>query len=141
MKEKSSIFKRMTQSIPDDIRREVDLSFAIADRIEALLNERGMTQRDLAKLLGKKESEVSKWLRGTHNFTIQTIAKLSAALGEDILAVQGVKAARQDAYVLFMSLSQSSVLPVSKNGEYDRVACNSSLNDFQSHFYGVSDIN
>lgn len=125
----------MTQSIPDDIRKEVDMSFAIADRIEALLNERGMTQRDLAKLLGKKESEISKWLRGTHNFTINTIAKLSAALGEDLVVVRAREKELQDVYV-FMPLSQHSVMPVEKNGSYN-ITQNNSL----TNFYRIENVN
>lgn len=38
-------------------------------------------------MVGKKESEVSKWLTGTHNFTLKTIAKISAVLGEPIVEV------------------------------------------------------
>lgn len=38
-------------------------------------------------MLGKKEPEISKWMRGTHNFTIGTIAAIEAALGEPILRV------------------------------------------------------
>lgn len=44
-----------------------------------------MDQKDLARLMRKNESEISKWLSGTHNFTLRTIASISEALGEDIL--------------------------------------------------------
>ena len=47
--------------------------------------EQGMKQRDLAKALGKTETEVSRWLSGTHNLTIATIAKIAAVLGDDII--------------------------------------------------------
>ena len=46
-----------------------------------------MTQRALAEKLGKKESEVSKWLTGRHNFTTKTLAHISLALGEDVITV------------------------------------------------------
>ena len=39
------------------------------------------------KGLGKSESEVSKWLGGTQNFTLKTIAMISAFLGEAIIIV------------------------------------------------------
>jgi hypothetical protein len=38
--------------------------------------------------MSKRESEISKWLGGGHNFTIATIAKIEVALGEDILSVK-----------------------------------------------------
>jgi transcriptional regulator with XRE-family HTH domain len=47
-----------------------------------------MTQKEFAKLMKKSEAEVSVWLSGQHNFTLRTIAKISAALNTDILSVQ-----------------------------------------------------
>ncbi len=40
-------------------------------------------------MLGKNESEISKWMRGTHNFTIDTISSIEEALGMPILQVEG----------------------------------------------------
>ncbi len=70
-----------------EIRRKVDLSFLIVDRIHSILQERGLKQKDLAEMLGKKESEISKWMRGTHNFTIDTISSIESVLGQPILQV------------------------------------------------------
>ncbi|GEM_PF-4974526 len=39
-------------------------------------------QKDLARLLVKGESEISKCMTGTHNFTIKTLSKIEAILGE-----------------------------------------------------------
>ena len=46
-----------------------------------------MTQREFATLMGKRESEISRWLTGTHGFTTTTLAKISAILGEPIVEV------------------------------------------------------
>jgi transcriptional regulator with XRE-family HTH domain len=46
-----------------------------------------MEQKDLARLLGKNESEISKWITGTHNFTLKTISKNEAVLDESILVL------------------------------------------------------
>ena len=40
-----------------------------------------------AHLMGKTETEVSRWLSRTHNLTMATICKISAALGENIIRV------------------------------------------------------
>lgn len=37
--------------------------------------------------MGKTEAEVSRWLGGTHNFTLRTIAKISDALGVKLLSI------------------------------------------------------
>lgn len=57
----------------------------ISNRVYELLEEKAMSQKDLAKKLGKTETEVSRWLSGTHNLTIATIAKLSVALEDDLI--------------------------------------------------------
>ena len=38
-------------------------------------------------MLGKSEAEISKWMRGTHNFTLDTIMNIEDVLGERILVV------------------------------------------------------
>ena len=70
-----------------EIRESVNLSFQIVDRIHEILVEKGLKQKDLALLLGKKEAEISKWMRGTHNFTIDTLVTIERALQAHILQV------------------------------------------------------
>ena len=88
----NALFRECLDAIPAECKAEFDLSFAIADRIADVLKQKGMTQRDLAKKLGKRESEVSKWLTGRHNFTTNTIARISFALDAPIINVAGYKA-------------------------------------------------
>ncbi len=73
------------QQTPPEVQKQVDLCVAIANRVYDLLEERGMSQRDLARALGKTETEVSRWLSGTHNLTIATIAKMATVLGDDVI--------------------------------------------------------
>lgn len=83
----SKIFDQIADESPMYVRYFVDSSFEIADRIQALLLEKGMQQKDFAKAIGKQESEISKWLSGTHNFTLKTIAKIKEVLGDQIIQV------------------------------------------------------
>lgn len=84
---KSSLIEERRRKVNPEIRRMVDLSFKIVDRIHDILQDKGLKQKDLAQLLGKKESEISRWMRGTHNFTIDTLISIEDALGEPIIAV------------------------------------------------------
>lgn len=86
MNEKN-LFTEALERIPSDISRRVDLSMSISDRIAAILKSRGMTPKELAKSMGRSDAEVSRWLGGMHNFTLATIAKIEAFLGEHILSV------------------------------------------------------
>lgn len=70
----TTLFKETLASIPQDVEKQVDWSFAIADKIAARLKELGLSQKDFALMVGKTQAEVSRWLSGTHNFTIRTLA-------------------------------------------------------------------
>lgn len=86
---RSSIIEARRAKVSPEVRRRVDLSFLIVDRIHSILDAKGLKQKDLANMLGKNESEISKWMRGTHNFTIETITTIENVLGVPILQVAG----------------------------------------------------
>lgn len=79
----SAIFESI--QVSDEVKRFVDHSFDIVNRIYDLLEKQGKTQRDLANLMGKKESEISKWMQGTHNFTLKSLSKIESVLGEKLI--------------------------------------------------------
>lgn len=87
MNKAAQLFHNVIDETPESLKTEIDLSFAVADRIDALLKSKGMTQKELARLTHTSEAAVCKWLSGTHNFTFSTIGKISAALGEPIIKV------------------------------------------------------
>ena len=84
---RNSIIGARRAIVSPEVRRRVDLTFLIVDRIHSILEEKGLKQKDLASMLGKKESEISKWMRGTHNFSIDTITSIENALGTPILQI------------------------------------------------------
>ncbi len=83
----NTLFREELAKISADMKKQVDLSWAIADKIDFLLKKRGMSQKEFAHLMGKTEPEVSRWIGGTHNFTLRTLAKISVVLGEDLIKV------------------------------------------------------
>jgi len=87
MKKMKTPFKQMLATVPADIQQEVDLEFAISNRINELMVQRGLTKLEFAQALGKRPSEVTKWLSGQHNFTIRTLSTLSDFFGESLVRV------------------------------------------------------
>ena len=51
------------------------------------MKKKGITQHELARRLGKRDSEVSKWLTGRHNFTTNTIARIEVAIDEKLIKI------------------------------------------------------
>lgn len=65
----------------------VDKTMDISHYILTLLEKKGLKQKDLARLLNKKEAEISKWMGGLHNFTLRTISAIEVALNEQIVLI------------------------------------------------------
>jgi transcriptional regulator with XRE-family HTH domain len=84
---KNRRFEEIRKSTPKGVDLFLTRSFDIVDRIHEILNARNLDQKDLAVLLNKKESEISKWMSGTHNFTIKTLLKIEEALEASIIKV------------------------------------------------------
>ncbi len=78
----------MLARVPAETSRRHDMLVDIGDRIDEILRRKGWSRTDFAKAMGKKDSEISKWMGGGHNFTIATIAKIEAVPEEDTLNVK-----------------------------------------------------
>ena len=87
MKRTSRTLEEILGPVPGTIQAEVDLSFEISDRIDALMRQRGLSKKQFADALGRRPSEITKWLSGEHNFTISTLAMLSSFFGQPIITV------------------------------------------------------
>jgi len=80
-------FEAIQQAAPKDLLLMGDMSMAIAHYVFQQLEDKKMSQKDLAVAMEKTEAEVSKWLGGMHNLTLRSIAKLQVALGEAVIVV------------------------------------------------------
>lgn len=74
-------------AISPEIISEVQLSADIIARIDFLLKQKGMTQKDLARKMGRSEAVISRWTSGFPNLTLKSIAEISTALGEPLVRV------------------------------------------------------
>ncbi len=88
---RSKVFKRILDKTPEDVKIFTRHYGDLVVRINSLLKDKGYTQKDLAEKLNKKPSEISKWLKGEHNFTLRSLAKLEAELGEPLFYVPKIK--------------------------------------------------
>ena len=89
---RSKTVDRLLKTTPEDVKIFVDLYADLLVRVNQLLQEKNITKKELAERLDKSPSEISKWLGGEHNFTLRSLAKLQAELGEPLLEVPPRKA-------------------------------------------------
>ena len=87
MRNKQDWFNEKVSSVSSEIRTEIQLSADINARIDSILKEKNMSQRDLARKLGKREAVVSRCTTGFPYLTLRSIAELSTALGEPLIQV------------------------------------------------------
>jgi transcriptional regulator with XRE-family HTH domain len=82
---RSKVAEKIQKETPEEVRIFVRQYTDIVLRINQILKAKGYTQKDLAEKMKKKPSEINKWLKGSHNLTLKTLAKLEAELGEPII--------------------------------------------------------
>ena len=80
-------YNRIVSSIPDNIRREVDIEMAVSNSFYVLMTLKGLSKAEFARSIGKRPCEITKWLSGQHNFTLSTLAMLSSFFGQPIIIV------------------------------------------------------
>ncbi len=77
----------MAAGTAPEIQQEIALSMELSDRICELMNQRGLSKKDLANALGKRPSEITRWISGQHNFTLRTISLISKFFGESLVRI------------------------------------------------------
>lgn len=79
------------------------------------MKAKNLNQKQFAKLMGRTESEISDWLSGDRNFTIDTLFDIGQALGVSFLSttLHYSEVEEPDRYpeVEFKSLVASEPLP------------------------------
>lgn len=87
MKRAKTSLRELLSDITPEERAEARLSFQISNRLDFLMKETGLSKKQLADAIGKRPSEITRWLSGEHNFTISTLAMLSSFFGQPIITV------------------------------------------------------
>ncbi len=87
MKSKKEWFDEKLKAVPSGIAAEVKLSADVVSRLDYILKTKGITQRELARRMGRSEAVISRWTTGFPNLTLKTIAELSEAVGEPLIIV------------------------------------------------------
>lgn len=82
---RSPIIQRLKSEITPEISEQNDRRMGLAIKIAEALRSRGLTNQEFASMMGKKPSEVTRWLSGTHNFTTETLWQMERVLKIQLL--------------------------------------------------------
>ncbi|OYQ51786.1 helix-turn-helix domain-containing protein [Flavobacterium aurantiibacter] len=109
---RSKVAQRILAETPEETKIFARMYADIVVRVNELLKAKGLSQKNLANKLDKSPSEVNKWLVGEHNFTLRSLAKLEAELGEPIITVPQGKPMGAAGYVtLYRNNTGSKAVP------------------------------
>lgn len=83
----SASLTRIMNNIDEDKLRRTRDRMLVAVKIADTLKAKGISQKKFAEMTGRSESEISEWLSGDRNFTIDTLSDIKKYLGLDLLNI------------------------------------------------------
>jgi len=89
----STSLARIIDNIDEDKLRRTRDRMLVATQIADTLKAKGITQKKFAEMTGRSESEISEWLSGDRNFTIDTLSDIKKYLGLDLLNIPAMHTA------------------------------------------------
>jgi transcriptional regulator with XRE-family HTH domain len=79
--------KESQEKISSTSERFVNFSGDLADRLQLIMEQKGISSAELGVKMGVSELEVSRWLSGMQNLTLRNVASLEAALDTEVVMV------------------------------------------------------
>jgi transcriptional regulator with XRE-family HTH domain len=80
-----ALLDNLLAEITPEQQARTDRKMRIACIIDDTMKAKGYDKKQFADKVGRKPSEITKWLSGTHNFTIETLSDIERVLGVRIL--------------------------------------------------------
>jgi ribosome-binding protein aMBF1 (putative translation factor) len=95
-----SLLNELLAEITPEEQARTDRKMRLAACIDEAIKAKGWGKKQFAEKVGRKPSEVSKWLSGTHNFTVETLTDIEHILGIRLLNLSTKRAVKPDEKLL-----------------------------------------
>ncbi len=116
-KYKSEFLSDLLSEIDPKEQAKTDKRMMLAAQIDKARLAKNWSKKELANRMGKRPSEITKWLSGTHNFTTDTLFDLEYLLDAKFINLDE----RPKEQVLHFHLNISNVVKANKAQETARV--------------------
>lgn len=80
----SPLLKERLANVDPLLRETVHTKMRLAARIDDLREAKGWSRTAFAEKFGKRPSEITKWLSGDHNFTVEVLVSIAHVLDESV---------------------------------------------------------
>ncbi|MDD2636318.1 MAG: helix-turn-helix transcriptional regulator [Bacteroidales bacterium] len=84
----SKLIDELLDSIDPEEADRIEKRMLLAARIDDAMKSKGLNKSQFAELMGKKNSVITKWLSGTHNFTADTLFDISRVLDVNLIILE-----------------------------------------------------
>jgi|YNPMSStandDraft_1061717.scaffolds.fasta_scaffold43019_2 transcriptional regulator with XRE-family HTH domain len=95
----SSKLQELLEEVTPLEMEQTKTKMQLAARIEDLMRAKGWNKSQFAQKVGKNPSEITKWLSGTQNFTVDVLTEIASTLGVELSALFG----KQQVQVIYRS--------------------------------------
>lgn len=123
----SPALDEIMEEIDEKQYKKTEKRMILAARIDEAIKAKGWKNKELAEALGKKPSEISKYLSGTHNFTVDTLSDI-----EEVLGIQLINAKQESKTIV---IQQKTVRVSSGTGTGETMMNDSQI---QTGFFSVN---
>jgi len=96
----SNLIDNLFNSITPNDQAKVDAKMIIAAQIADGIKSKGWKKSEFANAIKKRPSEITKWLSGTHNFTIDTLIDIENILSIELISIDKKPLINTKTYVL-----------------------------------------
>jgi transcriptional regulator with XRE-family HTH domain len=114
----SDLIDAITDSVSPSLQKTIDRKMMLAAKIYDAMKAKGWNQSMFAEEMGKRPSEISKWLSGTHSFNSDTLWTIGDKLGIDLLPVTTAPKIIGVKYVSVLIKALPTPATVKKANEY-----------------------
>jgi transcriptional regulator with XRE-family HTH domain len=100
-KKNKDLLSELLGTISAEEQSKTDRKMILAAKIANAIKAKGLKKSEFAEILGKQPSEISKWISGTHNFTVDTLIDI-----EQVLSIQLLDTKNRNRYEKYEKVAQ-----------------------------------
>jgi transcriptional regulator with XRE-family HTH domain len=129
------LIKKILSEASPLIRIQNKNRVALACRIDDLIKAKGYSNSTFAEKIEKQPSVITKWLSGTHNFTIDTLDEIAYHLGVETAYLMQP----QQVQIIYQKSVQvvTKIIEVERNNNFNSPANNKFNPWYPNHIVGI----
>lgn len=93
----------LSEITPEEHERTLK-QMMMSARIEDGIIAKGWSKGEFAKRIDQTPSTISKWLSGSHNFTLDTLTDIQRVLGIQLLYLNDIEPTKEDVNIVFQPI-------------------------------------